>query len=677
MGWKVRGLVASLALAVGATACLPPGPGRPGRPPDLEGEIEVTLPHDPAVCDPLGGERCLLPFPNDYFTVRDRRTPTGRRVNLDPSATPANAAGVHIDPTELNRNDGFSPGSAITVLLPGLDARASGLAPITDMARSLDRDAPIVLLDADTGRRHPYWAELDARAPDDEHRLLFIRPAENLREGHRYVVAIRNVVDRSGAAIAPSPVFRAYRDRLATGVPAVEDRRPHMEDVFRTLRRARVARDDLVLAWDFTVASGRNLSERLLAMRDDAFRQLGRGAPAFTVTASRPSTRANLLREIEGTFEVPRYLTGDGGPGAVLANGSGPGSSPIPHRNDTYTARFICTIPASAVRADGSVAPTRLALYGHGLLGSAREVYGASSRFATATNTTFCGTWWIGMSEEDIPSVLAALQDMSAFRTVPDRLQQSMINFLFLGRLMRHADGFASDPAFQSDDGTPLLDRRHLTFVGVSQGGILGGALTAVAQDWDRAFLGVPAMNYSTLLDRSVDFDVFATVFDPSYPDWVDRQQAILLAQMLWDRGENNGYAQHLTSHPYRGTRPKRVMLFEAFGDHQVANVATEVMARTIDAELRAPGLAEGRSPDVEPFWGIDTTQRVPDRHGSYLVVWDFGTPAPPVENVPNRAGEDPHGMGRDQPEVLEMTTAFLERGVLVDTCGGGPCQTP
>jgi hypothetical protein len=183
-------------------------------------------------------------------------------------------------------------------------------------------------------------------------------------------------------------------------------------------------------------------------------------------------------------------------------------------------------------------------------------------------------------------------------------------------------------------------------------------------------------MNYSTLLDRSVDFDAFGTVFDPSYPDWVDRQLTILLAQMLWDRGENDGYAQHLVGRPYRDTPPKQVMLFEAFGDHQVANVATEVMARTIGAELRAPALAEGRSPDVEPFWGIGPVRRLPDEGGSYLVVWDFGTPAPPLGNVPNRAGDDPHGMGRSLPEVLTVARAFLDEGTLVDTCGGGPCRT-
>src|SRR4029453_19112134 len=89
MGWKSRGLVAARVLLVGATACSQGS----GRPPDLEGEIDITLSNDPAVCDPLGGERCLLPFPNDYFTVADRLTATGRRVDLDQAATPANASG--------------------------------------------------------------------------------------------------------------------------------------------------------------------------------------------------------------------------------------------------------------------------------------------------------------------------------------------------------------------------------------------------------------------------------------------------------------------------------------------------------------------------------------------------------------------------------------------------------
>jgi hypothetical protein len=669
-GWAARrrAVVSFLVVAgvmAGSVACAPPPP-----------DIVLDLPNDPVACDPLGGEHCLLPFPNDHFTVPDRSTPTRLRVNFARESMPTTADGGHADPAEWNRNDGFSPGSAITVLLPGVDLAASGAAPITDMERYRDRDAPFVVIDTTTGRRHPVWAEIDSRAPAGQERLTFVRPTENFAEGRRYVVGIRNVVDGAGTPLPPSDVFRAYRDDLSTNNAAVEARRGRMESIFTTLGNAGVARDDLIMAWDFTVASRRNLSERLLAMRDDAFAQLGDAAPAFTVDSVVPSTRANLAREVTGTYQVPNYLTGTGGPGEVMNNGTGPGASPIPARNGTLTARFICTIPTSATNADGSANPSGTALYGHGLLGSAREVYGSGSRYASATNTTFCATWSIGMSEDDIAPVLAALNDMTAFRSMADRLQQGALNYLFLGRLLKHPEGFASDPAFQAADGHPVIDGTRLSYVGVSQGGILGGAISAVAQDWERSFLGVGGINYSTLLDRSVDFDVFATVFDPRYPDWVDRQQAILLMQMLWDRGEGNGYAHHLVRRPYPNTPAKRVMLYEAFGDHQVANIATEVLARTIDAEVRWPALAPGRSPDVEPYWDLDRTTRFPDRRGSYLVVWDFGTPAPPTENLPNRAGQDPHGLGRDQAEVLAVSTAFLNEGVLVDTCAGGPCQT-
>ena len=45
-----------------------------------------------------------------------------------------------------------------------------------------------------------------------------------------------------------------------------------MEGIFATLEaRRHQAQRELYLAWDFTVASERNLSERMLSIRDDAF----------------------------------------------------------------------------------------------------------------------------------------------------------------------------------------------------------------------------------------------------------------------------------------------------------------------------------------------------------------------------------------------------------------------
>jgi hypothetical protein len=233
-----------------------------------------------------------------------------------------------------------------------------------------------------------------------------------------------------------------------------------------------------------------------------------------------------------------------------------------------------------------------------------------------------------------------------------------------------------SDPTFQGQ-GTPVIDTRELFYDGNSEGGIMGGAATAVAQDWTRAVLGVPGMNYSTLLQRSIDWDTYKAVFDPAYPDPTDHALIIGIVQMLWDRGDANGYVEHLISDPYQGTPTHRVLIHEAFGDHQVANIATEVEARTIGADAHRPALASGRSPSRHELWGIDDIGGS-SFDGSAIVVWDSGAPAPPAGNVAPRDGADPHGDPRASKEAREQKSEFLKRdGRFVDVCGGKPCTAP
>src|SRR2546421_651290 len=59
-----------------------------------------------AGCDPIDTSVCLLPWPNDYFTVADPSTATGIRLNVSPLATPRSASGAPIDPADWNRLDG-------------------------------------------------------------------------------------------------------------------------------------------------------------------------------------------------------------------------------------------------------------------------------------------------------------------------------------------------------------------------------------------------------------------------------------------------------------------------------------------------------------------------------------------------------------------------------------------
>ena len=106
----------------------------------------------------------------------------------------------------------------------------------------------------------------------------------NFREGHRIVVALRRLQDSSGKTIDATEPFRTYRDGTKTSDPTIEERRPHMQDVLKMLDGAGVKRADLFLAWDFTVASEHNLSDRMLHIRNNAFESLDNKAPSFQVT---------------------------------------------------------------------------------------------------------------------------------------------------------------------------------------------------------------------------------------------------------------------------------------------------------------------------------------------------------------------------------------------------------
>src|SRR3712207_4723149 len=150
----------------------------------------VAAPSSEPGCDPVVAASCLLPFPSDVYTTTDPSTDTGIRVDLRRDAMPANALGTHINPWEWNRNDGFSPGSVLLTHVPGIDLARTGAAPQTDIARSLDADAPIVLVNTRTGARHPYWAELDSNATGARQALI-IRPARSFDESTRYVVGLR------------------------------------------------------------------------------------------------------------------------------------------------------------------------------------------------------------------------------------------------------------------------------------------------------------------------------------------------------------------------------------------------------------------------------------------------------------------------------------------------------
>jgi hypothetical protein len=657
--------VIALALGLSATASNADNPH--GGPP---GQLKKQPPA--AHCDPIDTTQCLLPFPDDFYTVADASTPTGRRVNFPGDVMPISATGKQIDPSDWNQSDGFSPGATIMARVPGIDIARTGIARSNDIGSSLADDAPVVLLDTTTGQRVPYFGELDTWNTDDATRALVVRPAVSFGEGHHIVVALRNMKNAAGSVIPASPEFAQFRDHRPTFDTNVVARKFAMNRTFAQLESGGVRRQSLYLAWDFTVASQHDLSSRMLHMRDDAYAQLGSGVPAFQVTSIDANPNSDVLRRVHGTFDVPLYMTNNGAPGGRLVLDA----NDMPVRVGTYHAEFQCLVPNSSVGADGHAAPGRAFVYGHGLLGSTNEINGFAP-FVNQYDITLCATPEIGMANDDIINVVNVISDYSTFGSIPDRLQQGLLNTQFLARLLNDPRGFASDPAFRvgSPAGASILPN-DVFYNGNSQGGIFGGAATAISKEWTRAVLGVPAMNYSVLLPRSVDFDPqFRDLLKASYPDQTVQTLLVALSQMLWDRGEPNGYAQHLTRDPYPGTPLHTLLLIEAFGDHQVANVGTEIEARTIGAFVHQPALAPGRSNDVTPMWNIPAVPSSPF-NGSVLEIWDFGTPAPPIDSIPNTGGSDPHGSARNVPAVRDQVSQFLSPGgTFVNVCRPDPCH--
>jgi len=623
------------------------------------GEPLCALDEQTTTCDFLIAENCLYPYPSAVFLRPDSTTPTGWRVHYPREAMPANVRGIHVDPGEWNTLDGFSPGPEILALFPNVDLTASGVATLTNIPRSLDADSPTVVINATTGERVLHFVELDAQATAEATRAFIIRPGIRLHEATRYIVAIRRLTDTSGRAIAPQRPFQILRDGTSTPVHTINARRPAFEDIFARLAAAGIERGDLLLAWDFVTASTESLTARALATRDQGLAANGPGAPPFTVTSVEDEYSADIFRRVRGTYTVPLFMTSATPPAMYNLDASG-----VPRQNGTASAPFTVIIPRSAV-AGAAAHPSRPVVYGHGLLGSGEGEVTADHLQAVANrfNFIFGATDWVGMSSDDFDNTIRIISDFSNFRQLPDRLQQAMLNFILLGRLMTAPNGLSSHPAFQVD-GVSVIDPQELYFYGISQGGIEGGAYMALSPDTKRGVLGVGAANYSTLLQRSLDFESFSFVFNQHYLDELDRQVMFPLLQQLWDRGEPNGYTSHLVRDPLPGTPAKKILMQIGVNDSQVSNVATAAQARS----LGIPAVA----PSAFPVFGVAEMPAPFD--GSAFVPYDVGGSAPPLTNTPPDVENGVHEAVRRRDAAQRQIDVFLRPDGVVQNFCEGPC---
>jgi len=702
-GPRVRGTLAGL---VAGRHSLDVSVGTPAGTEARSSWFELVVLENPDECEILNAAACALPFPSSRF-LAPADSATGYRVEYGPNTLPIyrrlQAIGYvldtkPIDPAPFLQNDGFSPTVQVLMNFPGgFDPALSDTARLDPTTRSFgargqDATSPTVLIDYDTGRRVNHWLENDSRNRDLQRRVTFLRPAESLIPGHRYIVAVRNLVRSDATAVAAEPVFAAIRDGRPSNIPAVRKARRRLEPVLERLEELEIAREQLILAFDFVVSSDESLTHEMLSMRDQAFAwlaaQQAAGVQTFQVdeviahNESCDPAGSPIWRELRGTFQVPLFLTRD----PFL---EAPELSTLQHDADgepTWSvlthAPFGLAIPCSA--AEG---PLPTVLLGHGLFGSGASFVSslAASPLRSAFDFVSAGTNWSGLSSPDLAGdiqgtfIFKAIADVDSLGALPDRLRQGQLHALVLARMLKQGL-FNADPALAIGGHGAINPAAPTYYFGASLGGIMGTMFAALTPDVERLNVDVPAINFSLLLQRATPFIEFQALVSLLNPDPTDQAIGIGLNHELWVRGEPAGYATHITGRRRSllpGVNRKKMLVTAALLDQQVSNLGSQLLARTLrlpmlegSAMRGLPGIPDSLGPQASGYVVYDT--------GSF----DVANPAhtrfiPPLLNRPaTRNRCDPHGQRGFIPASIDQLLGFFsETGLIENHCADGVCD--
>jgi hypothetical protein len=521
----------------------------------------TSLPID-ARCNPLGVTACLAPWPSSAFEVDDPATATGRRLAIPEDALPRGITDTAVDPARWNTLDGFSATSSIVIAFPG-GVSDVGLPASDNMDLSMAIDSPTVILDMTTGERVAHHVELDEATADSQ--ALLLRPAGRLTPGHRYAIAITTrVVASDGGELPTPPGFRALRDDRRTDHGLLEAMRPRFDGVLDALDAAGIPDDELVIAWDFTVASDASAHADLIAARERALTTLASYPTLFRVAVDQ---RDGLGRRvITGTLDGPLFLSngGDSRHGTRLVRDD----AGLPAVQGLYRIPFVASVPACVTAR----APVPMVIWGHTAFGDAAEVGSDAVRaLADGLCVVIVGTDLRGRSRADLPAVQRAIEDLGRADEI-DTLVQGLVDHVTLALAMRTV--FA-DQLFRHGTRS-LVDPARVYYAGENV------ALAALL-DVERAAIVQPRRDQRALLSPMI-----ARAYEP-----IEAQLVTQLIEARWDRVL-----------PARFDRPVLVL---SHGDHEAASW----LARSFVLPVIEP------SPSTP--WGVKTVKSPPNRGGVVL----------------------------------------------------------
>jgi hypothetical protein len=594
---------------------------------------------------------CLLPFPSDFYRKDAARVAIPQRAGL------VDKKGNAIDLLALHPPNGYSPGAQILALFPeGIDD-SNLVGASADLTASLADGSATVIVD-EQGKRILHLAELDPRVDDDTRRALLIRPLVRLKDGARYVVAIRGLRGKNGALLAPREGFRRVRDGQASGdsVLAPLTARYHA-DVFAPLEKAGVAKADLQLAWDFTVRSRDDVTRDMVAVRKQTIAFFAGNMPKLAVVEQKDDPDKHTARRLELTIEVPMFLANTE-PMAKLhrdANGA-------IAQNGTTKVPFTVWLPKSVAARPANGPPARLMQFGHGFFGQRSEVEDFINQLADERGFVVVAADWWGMSASDKTPIADALaSNMNGALAFTDRVHQAVANLIAIALA---APSLAALPELAL--GPKPLFSGSPYFYGISMGHILGGTYFAMSPTIERAVLGVGGADWSLMMFRARPFVAFLAFVALAVPDKLDQQKFAALAQSELDRIDPLVYAP-LIGEPLDGApKQRRVLMQIGIGDAAVPNLASHLHARALGLSLLTP------SPRAIALLPTATAPF----DGSAMVEFDFGIkPLPDAKAIPPVDDTKAHEAVRRLAAAKEQLDRFLRPDGKIEATCQGPCD--
>ena len=617
-------------------------------------------------CNPLNiGDDCFLPFPSLHFTTSDSTSPTGIRLNYQ-------TKNLHIPDRELtfgldmvNIADGTSPLSPAMINF-GIDIDPAFLSGWNEQEETVQTGAPIALVHIASGELVPIHTEMDQanRNWDDyeDRHPLIIRPLAPMKFGEKYMVVLSNkLTDINGDPLPRSKVFDVLQEGTITSNTTIEGMRSRYEDLFSTVESAGWERDNLLLMWDFQVASEQFVLGPARTIRDH-IADMNPNTIEFTIDELIENPNEHLAFLVKGKFYPPNFL--DDESELVLDENL------FPVEQETrFGYDFTMAVPIVALER-GNLG---LWLMGHGLFGEGRPMIdgnGAEQLMHPWTNeleAILIATDWIGLSGGDRELIInEVIPNLDRLRLVTDRLAQSHANNLALVELAIH--GLTEGDVLPVPHDEPLLTGDNVFYYGISLGGIQGSGQTALSPRISRSVVAVPGAGWVNLIQRSTQFEPLEVLFDNLYPDPLTQMVLLGAAQTFFDWSDPGNLAQLIKNPDDPNGIEKVVIIQESIGDCQVSNITTDLLVRSMGAKH----LEEA----TDPIFGVETVS-APYKGTAITQIRvenDLAEFFPLDANVTPEVDNGVHNSGVLRESIFEQVSHLYKYGELIHPCEG-PCD--